>query len=80
MKKYLPKKEIGMLKGYYGKAYITYLTMALLQIGIIWSANTVKNLIDKPRKIKEQADTHTKAQPVTAQQQVENKNKINISA
>ena len=44
-----------MLKGLYGRAYLTYLASAAMMIGFIWSANTVKNLIDKPKKVKEES-------------------------
>lgn len=54
MKPYLPKKEIGMLKGFYGKAYLTYLAIVATMTGFIWGTNTVKNLIDKPKKVKEE--------------------------
>ena len=43
-----------MLKGLYGRAYLTYLASAAIMTGFIWGANTVKNLIDKPKKVEEE--------------------------
>ena len=54
MKKYLPKNEIKMLKGLYGRAYGTYLSAAASIIGLVWATDKVKNLIDKSKKVEMQ--------------------------
>ena len=51
MKGDLPKKEMKMLKGFLGRAGLTYLAGFAVTVGSVWAVNTVKNIIDKPKKV-----------------------------
>ena len=61
MKGYLRKNEMKMLKGFLGRAYGTYLTGVGIIISIVWGADKVKNLIDKPKKVEIQTKNDIEA-------------------
>lgn len=51
VKKYLPKKELRMLKKNYAKSLMSYFVSTALTVGTLWAANKVKNIIETPEKV-----------------------------